>query len=91
MTDESSHTRSSGSAAVAGWERWWPRVTAAAQFLIGAATFVHEVVAISSDRPALQFWAVTLMCGAPSALVALRIIAERVTPGGIAPRAGGGS
>lgn len=90
MTDESSHTRSSGSAAVAGWERWWPRVTAAAQFLIGAATFVHEVVASSSDRPALQFWAVTLMFGAPSASVALRIIAERI-PGGIVPRAVGGS
>lgn len=89
MTDESSHTRSPGTA-VAGWERWWPRGTAAAQFLIGAATFVHEVVAISSDRPALQFWAVTLMFGAPSASVALRIIAERI-PGGIVPRAGGGS
>lgn len=91
MTGERKRKPSSGSAAVAGWERWWPRLTAAAQFLIGAATFVHEVVASSSDRMALQFWAVTLMCGAPSASVALRIIAERVTPGGIVPRAGGGS
>lgn len=90
MSGERKRKPSPGSAAVAGWERWWPRLTAAAQFLIGAATFVHEVVAISSDRPALQFWAVTLMFGAPSASVALRIIAERI-PGGIVPRAGGGS
>jgi hypothetical protein len=89
MSGERKRKPSSGTAG-GGWERWWPRVTAAGQFLIGAATFVHEVVAISSDRPALQFWAVTLMFGAPSASVALRIIAERIRRG-IGPRAGGGS
>lgn len=62
------------------------------QFALGAWTFHHEVVSTGQDRMALQFWAVSLMFGAPAATVALRVLAERLgLPGGNGSASPGGS
>jgi len=59
------------------FDRWWPRVAAVAQLGIGAWTFLHPVWTRGPEAIAGQFWSVALMAGAPTAVFALRTIAER--------------
>lgn len=80
MTDGRRRRQSRGTGDAAwgtAFDRWWPRVAAVAQLVIGAWTFLHPVWTRGPEALAGQFWSVALMAGAPTAVFALRTIAER--------------
>lgn len=55
------------------WERYWPRVLAVLQAVLGTYMILHEVGAQSPDATVLGF-GILLVAGVPATVVAARIL-----------------